>query len=1503
MALKPVIVANPHPLVGDGRKYSYVTFLKGETLGEYLQRTGFDIGRGPKSVYVNGQRVPNDKWHLLLPETGDQIVIRTRATGGGNGGKVLRVVAMVALTIVSAGYGAALGGALGFTGSAAAAVGSSLIMIGGSMIINALLPPPKASMTGIKEKEQSPTYGINAGSNSYNSYGPMIIVFGKHKVVPYFASKPYTTFQGNDQYLSQAFHFGLQPDLDLQAIRIGSTDISNYRDVQINRSTYDGKLSLVAGNVDTLDGFELSQGDGWIQRTTPRDTQHISIDVAARLFHINDRGSELQEKVIFEAQYKPVASSQWLPLGGSYDRVSTHYWSLGRWTTEESVFGGHKVWQQVQYGSTNPNEHTEGEPLEICHEEFVFTKGFVQKCETYFWRWITYGIMPWQGRAPNPVTTIIGTGISQLSGSDPQKPTRMTLDVSVSPGQYDVRFKKNSVDISTNRSSNKLTVAQIRCTQTDNADYTGQCRLAVQIKATSQLNGTIDKLSAIATAKTLIWKNNAWVKAYTSNPAWWYLMWARGMRDKNYNRLYGECLPDNKIDLEAIKSWAAWCDEKGLTFNWVLDRKMSIDDVYHVIARAGRASKTMQGGKLSVIWDSADIPESNFCTPDNIIAGSFQYHYINTEVADEIIVNFHNEQKDYEPDVVRQKVPGATQINNPITLDLEGCTVASQAGREANLLAASQYFHRRQYSWEMDIEGATITRGDVVRLTHDLTSWGASGRFVAYQDGRITLDAYIEAIDNAWMSIRSPNNKIAHVRVSPVADTEGDQVYVVGGWPKGDDGKDLIPRPDGNEIDYIWQYSPTETPGRKVQIKSVRPAGGRNVKFEAIDYSREYHESENNAFIHIPTGTSTKALINVFSISASELIIDEVNGRVEVTFTWVLSEKSDSNVHLYVNGAPFDSFTTGRYMTSITAVQGDVIDIEVWPTKEGRGLVERYQYKVNGTLFKIPAIQSLTTASEIYGIRLYWTIPPVNYIERTEIWYSERADRNTAQKLTDLAYPQQQYQQSGIRAGQVFYYWVRVVDRFGNIGPFYPAGDGVRGAASTNVKEYSELFKNEFLDSEVGKQLQESIKILNGDATTPGSIAHKVDVVVDAKVEAERIARTEKDEALASDLSKLDAKANANASAIEQEAATRANAEGALAQRITTVQANVDSVDGKAEKAIVSAQTNSKAIAEANGRMSSTITQKVEILANGQRVFAGTGLGIESAPNGEGFQSSYNVWAERFAVWSGTGTELFSPFVVSKGQVFINDAVIDKLAASKIDATSLSAISSNLGVVHAGIISMNESTVDGWSYIRSGADKWWGDNLGGFFLGKNTVENSRWFDLTAGGCRLRMFHNATTNRAGASLRFATANDQSLFYVDDSGYMRVDAVDVMGTLQLRGNAVTTHVSGYGTDTIYINAPFGGILTVFAYKRGRVRDPSTIKWPNTDIDLRLYVSGRHVATDSAKMMYIYANDGKGFGAEYFEYTPSLNIQWSGWVSGNGIEIRAPGATSIVAFLAAR
>lgn len=142
------LVVHPHALVGDGRIVETAAFQPRETLGAYVARTGVSIPPGALSIWHNGHRVPYGLWERLIPRSGDQVVIRLRATGG-NGGKVLRSVAMIALVVTSAGYGAALGGALssafdmGLTAAQAAAFGSALIMIGGSALVTPMLPEIK----------------------------------------------------------------------------------------------------------------------------------------------------------------------------------------------------------------------------------------------------------------------------------------------------------------------------------------------------------------------------------------------------------------------------------------------------------------------------------------------------------------------------------------------------------------------------------------------------------------------------------------------------------------------------------------------------------------------------------------------------------------------------------------------------------------------------------------------------------------------------------------------------------------------------------------------------------------------------------------------------------------------------------------------------------------------------------------------------------------------------------------------------------------------------------------------------------------------------------------------------------------------------------------------------------------------------------------------------------------------------------------------------------------
>lgn len=977
--LKPTVVSNPHPLIGDGRINYYEGFKIGETLGEYVTRVGVEIPRGSFVVIINGCVAMYD-WRQYVLQEGDDIVFRSSALGGGGGGKVLRLVAMVAIAAVAAWAGGAAATALGYTSGTAAfnvasAVVGGAVMVAGSMLVNAIFPPPKPQLPNMTDKEQSPTYGISAGRNQANPYGPMLLIFGRHKVVPFLGSKPFTTFEGNIQYLSQVFHFGLQPDLEIETMRIGNTNIAEYDYVDINRSLYDGKLTLVPGNVDLLDGFELSNESGWIARTTARDTEIISVDLAANLFNIADDGSESNSDVTVEAQYRLVGTETWLPLGGYSNAAPKKYWSLGKYVTssdEHRDFGEEwviprvpvTVWQQVKFGSARAAEHIEGEKETICHKEQRYIRRGLRRghfeevevCETYTWRYIDHpaskkrhGLRrrnlntPWQGIAPDPTQGYEGTGQTLLQGRSPTKPTRYTITKQVDRGQYEIRLRKIDADISTTRRSNKVTVSQIRCIQADEADYTGQLRLGVRIKATSQLNGAIDTFNVVASAKCHVWNGDTWEYKETSNPAWWFLWWARGKRDVNYKRLYGECLPDSSIDIEAIKAWAVFCERKNLTFNWVLDRKMSVEEVYYTIARAGRASTTWQTGKRGVIWDSDELPVTTLLTPANIIAGSFSYKYINTDVADEIIINYYDANKDWGKSVVRQKVPNVTLTNNPITLDLEGCTNESQAGREANLLAASQQLHRKQYTFEMDIEGAVLARGDVAQLTHDLTSFAAGGRLVAVNDNVLTLDSDVGIATNAWLSLRSPFNKMHNVRVN----ANGNQLTLVNGWAFGD---------VGNVEDWLWQYDPSKIAGVKLQIKSVVPQSNGNIKFEAIEYNPAYFAAENDIYAAIPSSQfKNLPTIYVFDAFSAERVLNEQNGDTEVTISWLMSEQAGASVIIRRGSDVLFNDNVYSSAISVVAQEGDTLGVEIIPFADSRTNRVFTKSFVVGTSIVIPA--------------------------------------------------------------------------------------------------------------------------------------------------------------------------------------------------------------------------------------------------------------------------------------------------------------------------------------------------------------------------------------------------------------------------------------------------------------------------------------------------------------------------------------------------------------------
>ncbi|WP_209270879.1 hypothetical protein, partial [Streptomyces sp. NEAU-H3] len=56
-------------------------------------------------------------------------------------------------------------------------------------------------------------------------------------------------------------------------------------------------------------------------------------------------------------------------------------------------------------------------------------------------------------------------------------------------------------------------------------------------------------------------------------------------------------------------------------------------------------------------------------------------------------------------------------------------------------------------------------------------------------------------------------------------------------------------------------------------------------------------------------------------------------------------------------------------------------------------------------------------------------------------------------------------------AGATLFFWARLVDRTGNVGPFYPVGKGVIGQASSNAAPVLELIKGQVGRTELGQDI------------------------------------------------------------------------------------------------------------------------------------------------------------------------------------------------------------------------------------------------------------------------------------------------------------------------------------------------------------------------------------------------------------------------------------------------
>ncbi|MEB7923462.1 DUF1983 domain-containing protein [Atlantibacter hermannii] len=527
----------------------------------------------------------------------------------------------------------------------------------------------------------------------------------------------------------------------------------------------------------------------------------------------------------------------------------------------------------------------------------------------------------------------------------------------------------------------------------------------------------------------------------------------------------------------------------------------------------------------------------------------------------------------------------------------------------------------------------------------------------------------------------------------------------------------------------------------------------------------------------------------------------------------------------------------GRYLVRVRAINAAEIS-SGWGYSQEKALT--------GKVGNPPKPINFAATGINWGIRLTWGFPPnTEDTLKTEIQYTPRDDHADPLLLSDVPYPQMDYTQLGLRAGQIFWYRAQLVDKTGNESGWT---DWIRGMANDQAADYLEDIAKDLLTSEDGKRLTEQI-----DFTLAGQMQVTLAQVEGAQIQYEqlglaraeisqvKITQADAEKAFAQFQELVAVQFGDAAAEINEVKTAQATADEAFAEYRLSVAADfkgvnssittIQSAQASAEQAFAQYQTqvatkfgdqqaaiNQKMTAYADATTANAIyTLKTGVKYNGN--YYDAGLSVAVIADGSAVKTRVGINADQFVMLSGQGGVMYSPFAIVNGQVFLSSGFIQDgtITNAKIgqyiqsntwDGTgnvgwhiNKSGFAWLAGVTVRGTVYAESGSFRGTVYATDGEFRGTVYASGGKFTG--TVEASSFIGDVANGM---VFDDAPQNYV-----------RSFQYVDSATFNLSKQVVVMMNVTVTGQNGTSagataviNING-SSRTFYLQSPGGGSTT--------------------------------------------------------------------------------------------
>jgi len=645
-------------------------------------------GRVPEAarVTLGDHVIERALWHCVRPKAGTHLSFRVLVQGGGG---FFRTVLPLLFVIAAAFLAPYLAGVLapGLAGTGLAilegVIGFAVTAIG-NFLVNALFPVKTPKLDSPKQGDQ--VNSISSARNQSDPWGAVPVILGRHRVAPKYAAAPWTEIIGNDQYLRLLFCVGFGPLL-LEDLRIGQTPIAAFEGVEL----------------------EILQGYGSDPAPTlyPNQVYEQTFDV------LLDAGEEYDEA-------ESVIGAEGLRL----DYATEREWHERR--TEDNVdeIGVDVVAAEGLYRITDTGKLRDRFVAYRIEYRLVGDAG-------------AWTLAP--GLSGN--LTNIEDNICQEARS--MEPVRWGYRWVVPNGQYDVRLQRISPTENVTNKRDLIKWTALRGFRNASPLNVEQplALVAMRIKASDQLNGVVDTFNLLVTSILPDWQPNAsppaWTPQPTNNPA---SLWRAVLQGPANAR----ALPDERLDLPKLQAWHEECAAEGWTFNQIRDFSGAVYDALTDITSASFAATAIRDGVWTVLTFDATAPIVQLFTPRNSWGFSAERAY--REFPHGWRARFINEDKEYQEDerIIYEDGFDEGTATRFEQIEFPGVTKPSSIWRLGRRHLAQAKLRPETYSLNVDWEQLVCSRGDRVRVAHDVALWGLGWARVKSISGlEITLDDFM----------------------------------------------------------------------------------------------------------------------------------------------------------------------------------------------------------------------------------------------------------------------------------------------------------------------------------------------------------------------------------------------------------------------------------------------------------------------------------------------------------------------------------------------------------------------------------------------------------------------------------------------------------------------------------------------------------------------------------------------------------------------------------------